>query len=94
MLREHLGHGVRKVRLASKLGLRAYQLAKCSALKTSQGLRFILSRMIRSGVTGTLHVVDGGLIAASEYDFSVVGPRLKHRRRKSTQDVEHANCST
>jgi NAD(P)-dependent dehydrogenase (short-subunit alcohol dehydrogenase family) len=67
MLREHLGYGVEgKVRIRARLSrvplgeiLRPEDVARAALYLVSQD---------SAGVTGILHVVDGGLLAASEFD--------------------------
>jgi NAD(P)-dependent dehydrogenase (short-subunit alcohol dehydrogenase family) len=67
MLREHLGHGDEgEARIRARLSrvplgeiLRPEDVARAALYLVSQD---------SSGVTGVLHVVDGGLLAASEFD--------------------------
>lgn len=67
MLREHLGHGVEgEARIRARLSrvplgeiLRPEDVARAALYLVSED---------SAGITGILHVVDGGLLAASEFD--------------------------
>jgi len=70
MLREHLGHGTEgEARIHSRLS--RVPLGKILSSEDVARAALYLVSDDSAGITGILHVVDGGLLAAAEYDVPV-----------------------
>ena len=67
MLREHLGHGMEGETLIRERLSRVPTGRILSSEDVARAALYLVSDD-SMGVTGVLHVVDGGLLAAAEYD--------------------------